>query len=211
MSAGFKVVAEAAEQQSHPSSVDYCSLWSFICPRMNGRQRQQAVILQATTAVPDPRWNETSNSKTPIRNKTPVTLVDWGSELIWRLVITTVHDADIQSLSVRPGSLLIPPAMQKKRLVWWGSDLKSIPRVPSRKVESYWVGERREEEEWGHREWGGENDEEEVAGVWNEEEEEARKALPRALLMIRDNIVQEGECSAFKAARAAQSWAGIHY
>lgn len=36
-----------------------------------------------------------------------------------------------------------------------------------------------------------------------EEEEKGRKALPRALLMIRDTIVQEGgECSAFKAADA---------
>lgn len=31
---------------------------------------------------------------------------------------------------------------------------------------------------------------------------EDEEALPRALLMIRDNIVQEGECCAFKAADA---------
>lgn len=60
--------------------------------------RQQAVILQATTAVPDPRWNETSkciHPPTPIRIKTPVTLVEWGriSE------ISTVLNADIQSFS----------------------------------------------------------------------------------------------------------------
>lgn len=42
------------------------ALWSFIYPRMSGQQRQQAVILWATTAVPDLRWNETSNRKTPI-------------------------------------------------------------------------------------------------------------------------------------------------
>lgn len=77
---------------------------------MNGRQRQQAVILQATTAVPDPRWNETSNCKTPIRIKIPVTLVDWGSKLIRRLVITTVHDADIQFLCVWLGAAYLPPA-----------------------------------------------------------------------------------------------------
>lgn len=35
-----------------------------------------------------------------------------------------------------------------------------------------------------------------------EEEEEGWKALLRALLTIRDTIVQEGECSAFKAADA---------
>lgn len=45
-----------------------------------------------------PRWNETSNCKPPIRIKIPVTLVDWGSELIRWLVITTAHDADTQSL-----------------------------------------------------------------------------------------------------------------
>lgn len=82
---------------------------------MNGRQQQQAVILQATTAVPDPRWNETSNCKTPIRIKIPVTLVDWGSKLIRRLVITMVHDADIQFLSVRLGAAFFPPALEKKK------------------------------------------------------------------------------------------------
>lgn len=38
-----------------------------------------------------------------------------------------------------------------------------------------------------------------------EEEEEGRKrkkALPKALLMIRDTPIQEGECSAFKATDA---------
>lgn len=34
------------------------------------------------------------------------------------------------------------------------------------------------------------------------EEEEGRKALLRALLMIGDTIVQAGECSAFKVADA---------
>lgn len=58
------------------------ALWSFIYPRMSGQQRQQAVILWATTAVPDLRWNETSNRKTPIRIKTPVTRADCGSKLI---------------------------------------------------------------------------------------------------------------------------------
>lgn len=75
--------------------------------------RQQAVILRATTAVPDPRWNETSNCKPPIRIKIPVTLVDWGSKLIQRLVITTVHDADIQSLSVRLGAAFSPLGTKK--------------------------------------------------------------------------------------------------
>lgn len=63
--------------------------------------RQQALILQATTAVPDPRWNETSNCihpHPPIRIKTPVTLVKWS-----RIpVISTALDADIQS-SIRLG------------------------------------------------------------------------------------------------------------
>lgn len=152
MSAGFKVVAETAEQQSHPSSVDYCSLWSFICPRMNGRQRQQAVILRATAAEPDPRWNETSNFKTPIRIKIPVTLVDWVSMLIWWLVITTVHDADIQSLSAR--TVFFPSALGKKRgFWWWGVEEHSWCTFTNG-----WVILVGEGGKWGQ--WG--NDEEEV-------------------------------------------------
>lgn len=75
--------------------------------------RQQAVILRATTAASDPRWNETSNCKPPIRIKIPVTLVEWGRKLIWRLVITTVHEADIQSFSVRPGAAFFPLGKKK--------------------------------------------------------------------------------------------------
>lgn len=82
---------------------------------MNGRQRQQAVILRATTAAPDPRWNETSKSKPTIRIKTPVTPVDGGSKLIERLVITTVHDADAQSLSVRLGAASFPSSFGKEK------------------------------------------------------------------------------------------------
>lgn len=67
---------------------------------------QQALIPPRPIAVPDPRWNETSNCvQSPIRIKIPVSLVDWGSKLIWddKLIwqlISTVHDADIQSFSI---------------------------------------------------------------------------------------------------------------
>lgn len=141
MSAGFKVVAEAAEQQSHPSSVDYCSLWSFICPRMSGRQRQQAVIHRATAAARDPRWNETSNFKTPIRIKIPVTLVEGVSKLI-------------QIYNPSGCTVFVPSALEKK----------SIPYLPSLNGESYWLGGggssqemmRRKERRkhcWGHCSW----------------------------------------------------------
>lgn len=78
--------------------------------------RQQAVILQATTAVPDLRWNETFNCKPPIRIKILVTLADWGSKLIRQLVITTVHDADRQSLSIQLGAFLKKVMMMMKCL-----------------------------------------------------------------------------------------------
>ena len=189
MSAGFKVVAEAAEQQSHPSPVDYCSLWSFICPRMNGRQRQQAVILRATTAAPDPRWNETSKSKPTISIKTPVTPVDGGSKLIERLVITTVHDADAQSLSVRPGAASFPRASGRKKGFWWWSVWRSIPDAPLLKGESYRRGER-----WTSK--AGEGEEKRMRRrkllEEGEEEEEGTERRGGGKLMIRDTIAQEG-------------------
>lgn len=127
------------------------ALWSFIYPRMSGQQRQQAVILWATTAVPDLRWNETSNRKTPISRLIGGQQADLAA-----------GDADVQSLPIWLGPALLCPTMEKKKTSWggwWLSVSKSIRDVPSWKVDSCWAGRTAgggvRSVRMGRREWWG--------------------------------------------------------
>lgn len=126
------------------------ALWSFIYPRMSGQQRQQAVILWATTAVPDLRWNETSNRKTPISR---LGAASWSCSR-WRRCTIPPH-------LTGPCATLSNNGEKKKTSWggWWLSVSKSIRDVPSWKVDSCWAGRTAgggvRSVRMGRREWWG--------------------------------------------------------